>query len=206
MQNSQCHIQRLSGVTGTSPLKKHTPPIPQRYLILINIAFSTAFPFLTVLQCTSLIILMWLSVSLSLSLMAASRTIHHWGLPPQSNLQLRKFPILFLLHSQKEGLYLDVFANRDFNRQIHSIWSLPFPFPHPSWVDLGHQTFPVLRPIFNDSFSIPSIPQCNRPDQFWYGIQIHCKSRAKLHKIHRIIYSRKWHNGPKIFSDVLESF
>lgn len=100
MQNSQCHIQRLSGVTGTSPLKKHTPPIPQRYLILINIAFSTAFPFLTVLQCASLIILMWLS--LSLSLMAASRTIHHWGLPSQSNLQLRNFQSFFsYIHKKK---------------------------------------------------------------------------------------------------------
>ena len=28
IQNSQCHIQRFSGVTGTSPLKKHTPPNP----------------------------------------------------------------------------------------------------------------------------------------------------------------------------------
>ena len=34
-------------------------------------------------------------------------------------------------------------------------------------------------------------------------LQISC---LKLHKIHRIIYSRKWHNGPKILSDVLESF
>ena len=68
-------------------LKEAYSPNPTTLSHSDNIAFSTAFPFLTVLQC---------------SLMAASRTIHHWGLPPQSNLQLRNFQSFFsYIHKKK---------------------------------------------------------------------------------------------------------
>ena len=94
----KCHWKSLWFLRGKTNAKFPVPhsaafgsyryfSLKEAYSHSDNIAFSTAFPFLTVLQCASLIILMWLS--LSLSLMAASRTIHHWGLPPQSNLRLR---------------------------------------------------------------------------------------------------------------------
>ena len=68
-------------------LKEAYSPNPTTLSHSDNFAVSTAFPFLTVLQC---------------SLMAASRTIHHWGLPPQSNLQLRNFQSFFsYIHKKK---------------------------------------------------------------------------------------------------------
>lgn len=177
MQNSQCHIQLLSGVTGTSPLKKHTPPIPQRYLILI----------------ISLSPLLFLSLQFFNALWWPLPAPFIIGVCPRKatcNCVISNpFSLTF---TKRRFVFRCIFTNRDFNRQIHCIWSLPFPFPHPSWVDLGHQTFPVLRPIFNDNFSIPSIPQCKQTWSIliWYTntLQISC---LKLHKIHRIPWGSK---------------